>query len=162
MLDGGAHFYDSYETADGKYIAIGSVEPQFYRTLLELLGLAGDAEFTHQLDPRRWPHLKGRLTRLFKSKSRAEWCTLLEGSDACFTPILSMAEVPGHAHNAVRNAFIELAGVIQPAPAPRYSGTPTAAPSSLDRSMVVAEQLLTSVGYSNNEIRQLREAGSID
>jgi alpha-methylacyl-CoA racemase len=130
LLDGGAHFYDSYETADGKYVAIGAIEPQFYALLLEKLGLNGDPAFRAQMDPAAWPALKARLNDIFRTKTRKEWCALMEGTDICFAPVLSLAEAPRHPHNVARNAFVEVGGMIQPAPAPRYSATPTDPPRS--------------------------------
>jgi alpha-methylacyl-CoA racemase len=128
LLDGGAHFYDSYETADGKYVALGAIEPQFYALLLETLGLADDADFRAQLDPRQWPALKDRLAVIFRTKTRDQWCALMEGTDICFAPVLSLAEAPDHPHNVARGAFVSVGGMIQPAPAPRYSATPADPP----------------------------------
>ena len=105
ILDSGAHFYDTYETSDGRFISLGAVEPQFYRQLLELLGLSHDEEFQVQMDPRRWPRLKDRLTELFKTRTRDEWCGVLEGTDACFAPVMSMAEASTHAHNTARKSI---------------------------------------------------------
>jgi alpha-methylacyl-CoA racemase len=128
MLDTGAHFYDTYETSDGKWISIGSIEPQFYAELRRLAGLTEDKDFDAQMLMPEWPRLKEKLTALFKTKTRAEWCSLMEMTDVCFAPVLSMAEAPHHPHNAMRGTFIEVDGVMQPAPAPRYSLTQTATP----------------------------------
>jgi len=128
LLDGGAHFYDSYETADGQYVAIGAIEPHFYARLLEALGLSGDPEFGAQFDAARWPALKDRLAATFRTKTRDQWCALMEGTDICFAPVLSLSEAPGHPHNVARNAFVELGGMTQPAPAPRFSATPADPP----------------------------------
>lgn len=122
MLDSGAHFYDVYETADGKYVSIGSVEPQFYAELLRRLGIEGEAP--PQFDFSRWPELKEQFARCFKTKTRQQWCEVLEGTDVCFAPVLSVAEAPRHAHNVARGTFVETAGVVQPHPAPRFSRTP--------------------------------------
>lgn len=127
MLDGGAHFYDTYACADGLYIAIGAIEPQFYAELRERCGIH-DPVFDAQLDAARWPLLKLRLADIFRTRTRAEWCTLLEGSDACFAPVLDWDEAPQHAHNRARETFVTLDGVVQPAPAPRFSRTPSAPP----------------------------------
>jgi alpha-methylacyl-CoA racemase len=129
LLDGGAHFYDSYETADGKYVAIGAIEPQFYALLMEKLGLCDDPEFHAQMNPAGWPALKARLAEIFRTRTRDEWCALMEGTDICFAPVLSLEEAPQHPHNVARNAFVEVGGMIQPAPAPRYSATPTDKPT---------------------------------
>ncbi|HSW08649.1 CaiB/BaiF CoA transferase family protein [Aquabacterium sp.] len=127
MLDGGAHFYDTYACADGKYIAIGAIEPQFYAELRERCGIH-DAIFDAQMDAARWPMLKLRLADVFRTRTRDEWCALLEGSDACFAPVLDWDEAPQHAHNRARDTFVSLDGVVQPAPAPRFSRTPSARP----------------------------------
>jgi|TARA_R100001244_G_scaffold6593_40_gene8501 alpha-methylacyl-CoA racemase len=123
LLDTGAHFYDTYETADGKYISIGSIEPQFYAELRQVAGLAEDSDFDAQMDPRQWPVLKEKLTALFKTKTRNQWCELMEGTDICFAPVLSLAEAKEHPHNVERKTFVDVGGLAQPAPAPRYSVT---------------------------------------
>jgi alpha-methylacyl-CoA racemase len=126
LLDGGAHFYDTYETSDAKYVSIGSIEPQFYALLLEKLGLTGDAAFGAHMVKSEWPALSEKIAARIKTKTRDEWTALLEGSDVCFAPVLTMGEAPTHAHNAARGTFIDVAGVTQPAPAPRFSRTPSA------------------------------------
>lgn len=125
LLDGGAHFYDSYECLDGKWVAIGSIEPQFYALLLEKAGLS-DPDFAAQMDKSKWPSLKEKTAAVFKTKTRDEWCSIMEGTDICFAPVLSMEEAPKHPHNAERKTFVEIDGVVQPAPAPRFSKTPGA------------------------------------
>lgn len=122
LLDGGAHFYDTYECADKKFVAIGSIEPQFYALLLEKAGLS-DSAFLRQMDAAEWPDLKNRFAALFETKTRDEWCGLMEGTDVCFAPVLDLDEAPRHAHNVARRTFVEVKGVIQPAPAPRFSRT---------------------------------------
>ena len=124
MLDSGTHFYDTYETSDGKWISLGSIEPQFYALLLEKTGLTGDPDFAQQLNPAKWDELKGRLTALFLTKTRDEWCALMDGTDICFAPVLSLTEAPQHSHNVARSTFVEDGGIVQPAPAPRFSATP--------------------------------------
>lgn len=128
MLDGGAHFYGTYACADGKYVSIGAIEPQFYKLLLEKAGMA-DAAFFDQNTTQHWPQLKERLAQIFLTKTRADWCALLEGSDACFAPVLDWDEAPLHPHNQARQTFVTVDGVLQPAPAPRLSRTPAAAPA---------------------------------
>ncbi len=123
LLDTGAHMYDTYETSDGKWISIGSLEPQFYAELRRLAGLTEDRDFDAQMDRSQWPALKSRLTSLFLGKTRDEWCALMEMTDVCFAPVLSMAEAPSHPHNLARETFISVGGVTQPAPSPRYSVT---------------------------------------
>src|SRR5437016_7566348 len=125
FLDGGAHFYGVYECSCGNFISIGSIEPQFYALLRKHAGLS-EASFDAQMDRKAWPGLKAGLVEVFKSKSREEWCKIMEGTDICFAPILTMAEAPKHPHMAARNVFIERHGVTQPAPAPRFSRTPSA------------------------------------
>jgi len=124
LLDTGAPFYDTYETADGGFVAIGSIEGQFYALLRQALGLAADPLFDSQYDRAQWPAQKARLAEIFRSKTRDEWCASMEASDICFAPVLAWDEVADHPHNKARGTFIEVNGVVQPAPAPRYSATP--------------------------------------
>lgn len=128
LLDSGAHFYDTYETADGKWISLGSIEPQFYALLLEKTGLADEPDFAQQMDQERWEGLKERLAQLFLTKTRDEWCAVMDGTDICFAPVLSLAEAPNHPHNVARSTFVEQGGMTQPAPAPRFSATPAPRP----------------------------------
>jgi alpha-methylacyl-CoA racemase len=125
FLDGGAHFYGVYECGCGNFISIGSIEPQFYALLRQHAGL-DDSAFDAQMDRKAWPALKAKLAEVFKSKSRDEWCKIMEGTDICFAPVLTMAEAPKHRHMAARDVFVERHGVTQPAPAPRFSRTPSA------------------------------------
>ncbi len=159
MLDSGAHWYDAYDTADGEAISIGPVEPQFYAELLSRMGLAAE-EFPHY-DKDKWPELKVRFTEIFKTKTRAEWCEILEGSDACFAPVLRMSEAPQHPHNVARGTFLEVAGTSQAAPAPRFSRTP----GSIDRPPPHpgqhTETILTDLGMDGAEIAALRDQGVV-
>lgn len=123
LLDSGAPWYDTYECSDGKYVTVAALEPKFYQILIQLLGLDQDPDFSNQLDRTKWPSAKLKMTRLFKSKTREHWCELLEGTDACFAPVLNFEEAPAHPHNAARKTFISPGGVLQPAPAPRFSST---------------------------------------
>jgi alpha-methylacyl-CoA racemase len=125
FLDGGAHFYGVYECACGSFISIGSIEPQFYALLRDLAGLS-HADFDAQMDREAWPALKQKLVDVFKTKTRDEWRTIMEGTDICFAPVLTMKEAPEHPHMAARNTFVTRHGVTQPAPAPRFSRTPSA------------------------------------
>ena len=154
IIDGGSPPYDTYETADGKWIALGAVEPHFRAVLLDRLGL--DMELGD--DPATWPGLKARLAAHFRAHPRDHWCALLEGSDACFAPVLSLAEAPHHPHNVSRGTFGELDGVIQPMPAPRFSQTVNAAPAP---SREDAAALLAEAGYDPARIAALEEAGVI-
>jgi alpha-methylacyl-CoA racemase len=130
LLDSGTHFYDTYETSDGKWISLGSIEPQFYALLLEKTGLTGDPDFAQQMNPAQWGPLKDRMTALILTKTRDEWCVIMDDTDICFAPVLSLREAPKHPHNVARSTFVEDGGMVQPAPAPRFSATP-APPVSL-------------------------------
>lgn len=130
LLDSGTHFYDTYETSDGKWISLGSIEPQFYALLLEKTGLTDDPDFAQQMNPAQWGPLKERMTALILSKTRDEWCAIMDDTDICFAPVLSLREAPKHPHNVARSTFVEDGGIVQPAPAPRFSATP-APPVSL-------------------------------
>lgn len=125
MLDGGAHFYDTYECKNGGYVSIGSIEPQFYQLLMEKTGI-DDPEFEAQMDRSKWPILKAKLSDVLKLKTRDEWCEIMEGTDVCFAPVLTFDEAIKHPHNQARETFLEVEGVVQPAPAPRFSKTPGA------------------------------------
>lgn len=159
-LDGGAYYYGSYECSDGKYISIGSLEPQFYALLLEKCGIE-DESFKNQLDQASWPEKREQLVALFKTKSRAEWCEIMEGSDVCFAPVLNLQEAPQHPHNQARATFVEFEGVTQPAPAPRFSRTPGAIQSSAALAGEHSEEILTDWGFSNAEIEALKAASVI-
>jgi alpha-methylacyl-CoA racemase len=125
LLDGGAHFYGTYECADGRHVALGAIEPQFYAELLRRAGI-DDPDFAKQNERASWPSLQQKLAAIFRTKTRDEWCAILEGTDACFAPVLTLSEAPKHRHLTERRTFVENAGVVQPAPAPRFSGTPSA------------------------------------
>jgi len=159
LLDTAAHFYDTYETSDGKWISIGSIEPQFYAELRRLTGLDADPAFDGQMDRAAWAPLKERLTALFLTRSRDDWCEMMEMTDVCFAPVLSMAEAPAHPHNAARGTFVTAGGVVQPAPAPRYSVSATAAPAmtaAFDGAAVLAK-----LGYDAAKIAALAGTGTI-
>jgi len=160
MLDTGAHFYDAYETSDGKYICIGSIEAKFYEELLRLSGLKGE-ELPRQLDRKSWPAMKERIAKLFRTKTRDEWCRIMEGSDVCFAPVLSMEEAPRHPHNRQRATFVEENGVIQPAPAPRFIRTPSAIQRPPARPGEHTEEALRDWGFSASDLERLRACGAI-
>jgi alpha-methylacyl-CoA racemase len=160
MLDTGAHFYEVYETSDGEYVSIGSIEPQFYRELLEKTGLAGE-ELPHQMDRSNWEPMKERLRAIFKSKTRAEWCDLMEGSDVCFAPVLSSEEARKHPANTARNVFVEIQGIEQPAPAPRFSRTQAEIQSPPPHTGEHTDTALADWGFSGEELSKLRESGAI-
>jgi alpha-methylacyl-CoA racemase len=160
MLDGGAHFYDCYETKDGRYVSIGSIEPQFYAQLLELTGLKGEP-LPHQMDRSSWPKLKERLAAIFKTRTRDEWCDLMEGTDVCFAPVLSLAEAPEHAHMKARNTFVEVEGVRQPGPAPRFSRTPGVIERPPAHAGEHTDEALADWGFPSADVAQLRNSGAI-
>jgi alpha-methylacyl-CoA racemase len=156
LLDTGAHFYDTYETSDGKFISIGSIEAQFYALLLKL-GKIHDPDFQNQQDRSKWPELKEKIAAIFKTKTRDEWCGILEGSDACFAPVLSMEEALKHPHNVARSTFIDVDGVVQPAPAPRFSRTAAEISCAPPLPGNHNEAALSDWGISKDEVRTLLE-----
>jgi alpha-methylacyl-CoA racemase len=160
VLDSGAHFYDTYETKDGKWVSIGSIEPKFHAELLRLAGLEGE-ELPKQFDQARWPEFAARLTEVFKSKTRDEWCAIMEGSDVCFAPVLAMTEVAEHPHNKARGTFVEVGGVVQPGPAPRFSRTKAEIQGPAPARGADTEEALADWGVPEDEIAALREAGAI-
>jgi alpha-methylacyl-CoA racemase len=160
LLDTGAHFYDVYETSDGKYVSIGSIEPQFYAQLLEKTGLAGE-DLPFQMDMSQWPSMKERLSAIFKTKTRDEWCAIMDGSDVCFAPVLDYSEAHLHPHNVARKTFVSYEDVLQPAPAPRFSRTPGAIrrpPPSPGRD---TDEALREWGFEEAEVAKLKETGAI-
>ncbi|WBY16677.1 CaiB/BaiF CoA-transferase family protein [Erythrobacteraceae bacterium WH01K] len=162
LLDTGAHFYDTYETADGKFVSIGSIEPQFYAELRKVAGLEEDSDFDAQMDPAAWDGLKDRLAALFRTKTRDEWDALMEHTDICYAPVLTMSEAARHPHNTARETFIEIGGDTQPAPAPRYSGTPTARPDPAPMPGDQTDAILADLGLDESEREALREAGTVN
>jgi alpha-methylacyl-CoA racemase len=160
MLDSGAPYYDAYETADGKYVAIGAIEPQFWAELVAKLGLDGE-DLPGQNDPAGWSVLRDRLRALFRTRTRAAWCEILEGSDACFAPVLTMAEAREHPHARARDAFVEVAGVAQPRPAPRFSRTDSAIQSAPVAGGANTDEVLREWGFADAEIANLRDAKAI-
>jgi len=161
MLDGGAHFYDTYETKDGRYISLGSIEPQFYALLLEKAGLKVE-DFTPQMDQSRWPEYKARLIDAFKQKTRDQWTEIMQGTDVCFAPVLALSEVADHPHNKARQSFVEVDGVIQPAPAPRFSRTAPELTVSSRRAGEDSRQVLAEAGYSQADIDSLVSVGAVN
>jgi alpha-methylacyl-CoA racemase len=161
LLDTGAHFYDVFECADGKYVSIGSIEPQFYAELLRITGLSEDAELARQFDTTMWPRLKTRLREVFVGKTQAEWCAQMEHTDVCFAPVLTMSEAAAHPHNRERQTFVEHNGLMQPAPAPRFSRTSAALSHAPARPGADTRDVLASAGYSSAEIDQLLAGGAV-
>jgi alpha-methylacyl-CoA racemase len=158
-LDTGAPFYDTYETADGEFVAVGTVEPKFYAELLERTG--ADLDLDAQYDKTRWPADKERLAEVFRTKTRDEWCELLEGTDACFAPVLTPLEAPEHPHNRARGTFLSPGGVPQPAPAPRYSRTRAAVPEPPMHPGDDTEAVLERWGFPRDEVDKLRAIGAV-
>ncbi len=161
LLDTGAHFYDVYKCSDDTYISVGSIEPQFYSELLRLTGLDDDEEFRVQHDKNSWPKLKERLAELFLTRTRAEWCALMEHTDVCFAPVLTMSEAALHPHNRERETFIEFDGVTQPAPAPRFSRTKPLITLPPARAGEHTRDVLADWGFDAVAIQSLFEAGAV-
>ena len=160
LLDGAAHFYDTYETADGKYISVGALEPEFYRQLVKLTAVDAQ-EFSTHLDSAHWPALRERLAAVIKQKTREEWCTIMEGTDACVAPVLSMSEAPLHPHNRARGTFIDVAGISQPAPVPRFSRTQPEIPAAPSAAGSDTRTVLRAAGFSESQIQSLYECGAL-
>lgn len=159
LFDGGAYFYGCYTCADGGYISLGAIEPQFYAEFLQLCGL-DDPAFQRQWSRAEWPALRAQLEALFLTRTRDQWCELLEGTDVCFAPVLDFNEAPNHPHNQARGTFVESDGVVHPAPAPRLSRTP-AEVGRKTRNGEHTEQVLRELGLGDTDIQALREAGAI-
>jgi alpha-methylacyl-CoA racemase len=160
LLDGGAHFYDTYQCADGKWVSIGSIEPQFYALLLEKAGI-DDPQFKGQMNRDEWPQLREKLAAVIATKSQAEWCELMEATDVCFAPVLTLEEAPKHAHNVARQTFVELGGVTQPAPAPRFSATPGEIQGPPPAIGAHNDAALIDWGFAAADIAALKEQGAL-
>ena len=159
-LDGGAFYYGSYECSDGKYISIGSLEPQFYALLLEKAEIT-DPEFQEQLDEAAWPAKREKLNQLFKTRTRQQWCDIMEGTDVCFAPVLDLKEAPTHPHNINRKTFVELEGVVQPAPAPRFSRTQGEIQGPAAMAGEHTREVLSAWNFTDQEIGELQASGAI-
>ena len=160
LLDGAAYFYDVYETADEKFVSIGPLEPQFYALFVEKAGLEPET-FAKQAGPEDWPRLKQELAAVFRRKTQREWCDLLEGSDVCFAPVLDFVEAAQHPHNLARKAYIDIEGVEQPAPSPRFSRTACDAPSAPRAEGADTDSVLRDAGFSDSDIAELRQSGAL-
>jgi alpha-methylacyl-CoA racemase len=160
LLDGGAHFYDTYQCADGKWISIGSIEPQFYALLLEKTGI-NDPEFAGQMDRSNWDSLREKLAHVIVQKTQAQWCEIMDATDVCFAPVLDLDEAPKHAHNVARKTFVEVEGVIQPAPAPRFSVTPGAIQGPPPAIGAHDQEALSDWGFSPASIHALKASGAL-
>jgi alpha-methylacyl-CoA racemase len=161
ILDGAAPFYDTYETKDGKFVAIGSIEPQFYALLRKLTGLAEDPSFDKQMDQASWPALKAKVAAIFRTKTRDEWDTLLGKTDVCYAPVLSLTDSLEHEHNKARGTFVTSGGVTQPMPAPRYSATKTEAPTMPTKPGANTDEVLRALGYDSAKIAGLKAGAAI-
>lgn len=161
VLDTGAHFYEVYETSDGKWFAVGAIEPQFYSRLLEVLELE-DEELPGQMDRDRWPEMKERFAAIFATRTRDEWTKRFEGTDACGAPVMSPLEAARHPHNAARGSFVEVAGVVQPGPVPRFSRTPAAVRCPPPVSGRDTDAALADWGLGAEEVASLRKVRAID
>ena len=159
-LDGGAHYYGSYECRDGNHISIGSIEPQFYALLLEKCEIT-DESFLAQQDQSGWPDLRNKLETLFKTKTRDDWCAIMEGTDVCFAPVLNLKEASHHPHNEARATYVDFEGVTQPAPAPRFSRTQGEIQSSAALAGEHSEQVLRDWGLDETRIDELKVAAAI-
>nr|WP_206378215.1 CaiB/BaiF CoA-transferase family protein [Sneathiella limimaris] len=160
ILDSGAHFYDVYETSDGEYVSIGSIEGKFYKLLLELTGLDQE-ELPKQMDESQWPMLKEKLAGVFKTKTRAEWCDIMEGTDVCFAPVLSLSEVADHPHNKARGSFVEIDGVLQPGPAPKFSRTQSEIQHPPCSAGQHTDEALSDWGFDAAAISDLKAKGAV-
>src|SRR5258708_17670652 len=161
VLDGGSHFYAVYKTSDGRHISVASAEPKFYAELLRLTGLDKDNDLPGQLDRTQWSMMRRRLAGIFATKTRDEWCALMEGSDACFAPVLTLQEAIDHPHNRARNTFIEVDGVVQPAPAPRFSGSIPQSRQAPQASGVDLDGALGRWGFCAKEVAALRDSRAV-
>jgi len=160
ILDSGSHFYNVYETSDGKYVSIGSIEKKFYEELIETLGLQ-DAGLPKQMDRSQWPAMREKFAAIFRTKTRDQWCAIMENTDICFAPVLTLEEAPRYHHNEERNAFVEVGGQLHPAPAPRFSRTPSSIKGPAPRPGANTEAALAAWGIDRDRIARLREAGAI-
>jgi alpha-methylacyl-CoA racemase len=160
IIDGGAPFWRCYETRDGKFVSVGAIEPKFYEVLVEKLGL-DPASLPDQLDRKAWPQVRERFAAAFKQKTREEWCRIMDGSDACFAPVLSFGEASQHPHNKARKSFVEVDGIVQPGPAPRFSRTPARIKGGPPDFGAQTEQALAAWGFSPDAIAKLKAEGAI-
>ncbi len=165
LIDTGAWFYEVYECADGGHVSFGSLEPQFYAEMVRLTGLADDIDGRGRLpdqgDRASWSQMKERMAAVVRTRTRDEWCRLLEGTDACFAPVLTIGEAPEHSHNRQRGTFVTVGGVVQPAPAPRFDRTPWVTPAPAPAPGADTDQVLSDAGYGEEEIAALRSAGAV-
>ena len=160
MLDGGAHFYNTYECADGEYVSIGSIEPQFYAELVRLAELPAE-DFANQNDREQWPVMEDKLAAIMKTKTQFQWCELMEGTDVCFAPVMTFMDAPSHPANVARNTYIEVDGLTQPAPAPRFSRTPSSVKHGAHKVGQDTDKVLQAMGFAQTDVTSLRDSGAI-
>ncbi|RLA54772.1 MAG: CoA transferase, partial [Gammaproteobacteria bacterium] len=160
ILDSGSHFYNTYETKDGRYVSIGSIETKFYAELLEKMGIEPDS-MAPQMERESWPAMKEKLKELFLTRTRDEWCAIMDNTDICFAPVLTLEEAPDYPHNKERNAFVDVEGVKHPAPAPRFSRTPSSIKGPAPKTGIHTEEVLSAWGVSSDEIKALKAGGAI-
>jgi alpha-methylacyl-CoA racemase len=163
LLDGGAHFYNVYETADGEYVSIASYEPKFYANLLALIGPLGfdDVDAAAQMDRAQWPVLKQRIATLIRTRTSADWVAFFAGHEVCFAPVLSMSQARAHPHNIARSTFVDVDGAPQPAPAPRFSRTPSAVSRAPVAAGADTDRALVEWGFDEGEVSALKVSGAI-
>lgn len=160
ILDSGSHFYNTYETKDGRYVSIGSIETKFYAELLEKLEIDPDS-LPPQMERESWPAMKEKFKEIFLTKTRDEWCAIMENTDICFAPILTLEEAPQYLHNKDRSSFVEVDGVLHPAPAPRFSATPSSIKGPTPKTGIHTDEVLREWGISSEQINGLKTSGAI-
>lgn len=160
MLDGGAHYYDTYECSDGEYVSVGSIEPQFYALLKQHADLS-EEDFGDQNNAAQWPEMKLKLAAVMKQKTQDQWCEIMEGTDVCFAPVLSFVDAPDHPANVARSTYIEVDGVTQPAPAPRFSRTPSSVAHGGPAMGQDTDAVLAAMGFGESEIAGLKQSGAV-
>ncbi|MEL6982135.1 MAG: CaiB/BaiF CoA-transferase family protein, partial [Actinomycetota bacterium] len=161
LLDTGSHFYDVYECSDGTYVSIGSIEPQFYAELLEKSGLGAQEDLPAQMDRDQWPAMTDRLADIFRSKTRDEWCEIMEHTDICFAPVLSPEEAAEHPHNVARGTFVEVGGLTQAGPAPRFSRTSPEITRPAPHPGQHSDEILGQFGFDGDDIAKLHDTGAV-
>jgi alpha-methylacyl-CoA racemase len=161
LLDTGAHFYNTYETADGKYVSVGSIEPQFYALLLEKSGLGPNGELPRQMARDEWPAMTKQLAQIFRQKTRDEWDEIMLGTDICYAPVLDFNDAHQHPHNVARGTFVDVDGIVQAAPAPRFGRTEPEVPGTAAQPGAQTEDILKGAGFSDQEITELKACGAV-